>query len=68
MSDEDKEIEIAYKKAITDFLEEGGQVVQEFGNTLKAVAVELRIFNRNLPGLLDEMKLLRGAIDRMPRR
>lgn len=51
-----------YKRAITTFLKEGG------GVTLKTLAVQLTIFNRNLPLLLDEMKLLRGAIDRMPRR
>ncbi len=54
----DREIEIAYMKAMTDFLE---------SDTLKALADELAKFNRNLPGLKQEMASLRGSIDRMPR-
>jgi len=51
-----------YKVAITAFLKEEG------GNTLKTLAVQLTIFNRNFPQLIQEMASLRGAIDRMPRR
>ena len=61
MCDEDREVEIAYKKAITDFLEGGG------ADTLVAIADELARFNRYLPTLMRKMDSLRGSIDRMPR-
>lgn len=61
MSDEDREIEIAYKKAMTTFLEEGGAA------TLKKLADELAMINNTyFPALLREMPKLRGSIDRMP--
>jgi len=57
----DREIEIAYKNAITNFLEGGG------ADTLAAIADELAKFNRNLPTLMQKMDSLRFSIDRMPR-
>lgn len=61
-----------YKLAVAAFLkEEGYPPTSEaitLRNTLKTLAVQLTIFNRNFPTLIQEMASLRGAIDRMPRR
>lgn len=61
-----------YKVAVTAFLEEKGYPPTSgaitLRKTLETLAVQLTIFNRNFPQLIQEMASLRGAIDRMPRR
>uniref|UniRef100_A0A6M3X8Y5 Uncharacterized protein n=1 Tax=viral metagenome TaxID=1070528 RepID=A0A6M3X8Y5_9ZZZZ len=66
MCNEDKEIEIAYKKAITDFLEgvPGTTRWEEGSIILQKIAAELAKFNRNFPTLIQEMASLRGSIDK----
>ena len=57
------ELEIKYKNEVVAFFSDKHNM-----EILEALTDQIAILNRALPGLHREMELMRGAIDRMPRR